>query len=236
MPLSREVDFVAVDEVQLATHEERGHVFTERLLHARGRRETWFLGSGTMRSDRRDAGARRAPRSTAASFAAYVTRAPTSCRRFRRAARSSPSRCGSSMRLLGGSRALRGGTALVLGSAFAARAQRASRDVPGRRSRLSRRDRRDRHGPESRCFDTSRSHRCASSTAATHAHCDPRRSRKSPAEPDVFCGRHVRNVLPARARSRLAADVEQHRFEPSSACGIGTPSSTSRRRRRCSRP
>jgi ATP-dependent RNA helicase SUPV3L1/SUV3 len=49
MPLSREVDFVAVDEVQLATHEERGHVFTDRLLHARGRRETWFMGAGTMR-------------------------------------------------------------------------------------------------------------------------------------------------------------------------------------------
>ncbi len=49
MPLSVEVDFVAVDEVQLATHDERGHVFTERLLHARGRRETWFLGAGTMR-------------------------------------------------------------------------------------------------------------------------------------------------------------------------------------------
>jgi ATP-dependent RNA helicase SUPV3L1/SUV3 len=50
MPLSREVDFVAVDEVQLATHEERGHVFTDRLLHARGRRETWFMGAGTMRA------------------------------------------------------------------------------------------------------------------------------------------------------------------------------------------
>jgi ATP-dependent RNA helicase SUPV3L1/SUV3 len=49
MPLSREVDFVAVDEIQLATHEERGHVFTERLLHARGRKETWFMGAATMR-------------------------------------------------------------------------------------------------------------------------------------------------------------------------------------------
>src|SRR3954467_5677748 len=39
-----EVDFLAVDEVQLASHRERGHVFTDRLLHARGRRETWFLG------------------------------------------------------------------------------------------------------------------------------------------------------------------------------------------------
>ncbi|HEY3668679.1 MAG TPA: helicase-related protein [Polyangiaceae bacterium] len=49
MPTSVEVDFVAIDEVQLATHDERGHVFTDRLLHARGRRETWFMGAGTMR-------------------------------------------------------------------------------------------------------------------------------------------------------------------------------------------
>src|ERR1700755_3238423 len=39
MPLTREVDFVAVDEIQLAAHPERGHVFTDRMLHARGRRE-----------------------------------------------------------------------------------------------------------------------------------------------------------------------------------------------------
>src|SRR5216110_2642591 len=43
MPVEREVDFLAVDEVQLATHRQRGHVFTDRLLRARGRRETWFL-------------------------------------------------------------------------------------------------------------------------------------------------------------------------------------------------
>jgi ATP-dependent RNA helicase SUPV3L1/SUV3 len=49
MPTSREVDFLAVDEIQLAAHPERGHVFTDRLLHARGRRETWFLGADTMR-------------------------------------------------------------------------------------------------------------------------------------------------------------------------------------------
>jgi ATP-dependent RNA helicase SUPV3L1/SUV3 len=49
MPLSRDVDFLAVDEVQLAGHDERGHVFTERLLHARGRVETWFMGSSAMR-------------------------------------------------------------------------------------------------------------------------------------------------------------------------------------------
>ena len=49
MPLDRTVDFLAVDEIQLAAHPERGHVFTDRLLHARGRRETWFLGSSTVR-------------------------------------------------------------------------------------------------------------------------------------------------------------------------------------------
>jgi|SRR5215217_5982019 len=49
MPLDREVDFLAVDEIQLAAHRERGHVFTDRLLHARGRKETWFLGADTMR-------------------------------------------------------------------------------------------------------------------------------------------------------------------------------------------
>lgn len=48
MPIDREVDFLAVDEIQLAEHPERGHVFTERLLHARGRKETWFMGSGSM--------------------------------------------------------------------------------------------------------------------------------------------------------------------------------------------
>src|SRR6476646_7696181 len=42
------VSFLAVDEVQLAGHPERGHVFTDRVLHARGRAETWFLGAATM--------------------------------------------------------------------------------------------------------------------------------------------------------------------------------------------
>ncbi|MCA9710777.1 MAG: helicase, partial [Myxococcales bacterium] len=44
----REVDFVAVDEIQLAAHHQRGHTFTDRLLHARGRHETWFLGARTI--------------------------------------------------------------------------------------------------------------------------------------------------------------------------------------------
>jgi ATP-dependent RNA helicase SUPV3L1/SUV3 len=49
MPVDVAVDFLAVDEIQLCAHRERGHVFTARLLHARGRRETWFLGAESMR-------------------------------------------------------------------------------------------------------------------------------------------------------------------------------------------
>ena len=48
MPLSREVEFLAVDEIQLCADPERGHVFTHRLLHARGSAETMLLGAGTM--------------------------------------------------------------------------------------------------------------------------------------------------------------------------------------------
>jgi ATP-dependent RNA helicase SUPV3L1/SUV3 len=48
MPLNREVEFLAVDEIQLAADPERGHVFTHRLLHARGRSETMLLGAETM--------------------------------------------------------------------------------------------------------------------------------------------------------------------------------------------
>lgn len=48
MPLGREVEFMAIDEIQLCTDPERGHVFTHRLLHARGKHETMLLGSGAM--------------------------------------------------------------------------------------------------------------------------------------------------------------------------------------------
>jgi len=40
--------FVALDEAQLAADPERGHIFTDRLLHARGREETMLLGSATL--------------------------------------------------------------------------------------------------------------------------------------------------------------------------------------------
>lgn len=49
MPRDIDVDFLAIDEIQLAADPERGHVFTDRLLHARGRQETLLLGAQTMR-------------------------------------------------------------------------------------------------------------------------------------------------------------------------------------------
>jgi len=48
MPLDIGAEFVAVDEIQLCADPERGHVFTDRLLNARGLSETLFLGSDTM--------------------------------------------------------------------------------------------------------------------------------------------------------------------------------------------
>ena len=49
MPLDHQVDFLAVDEIQLCADPERGHVFTARLLHARGMQETMFLGAATIK-------------------------------------------------------------------------------------------------------------------------------------------------------------------------------------------
>jgi ATP-dependent RNA helicase SUPV3L1/SUV3 len=49
MPVDRRVAFLAIDEVQMAADPERGHVFTDRILHARGEEETMFLGADTIR-------------------------------------------------------------------------------------------------------------------------------------------------------------------------------------------
>ena len=49
MPLDLGTAFLAVDEIQLCGDAERGHVFTDRLLHARGAEESLFLGAETMR-------------------------------------------------------------------------------------------------------------------------------------------------------------------------------------------
>ncbi len=49
MPRDLDVAFLAVDEVQLGADLERGHVFTDRVLHRRGREETLMLGAATIR-------------------------------------------------------------------------------------------------------------------------------------------------------------------------------------------
>src|SRR5881392_2968242 len=49
MPRDLDVSFLAVDEIQLGADLERGHVFTDRMLHRRGREETLVLGAATMR-------------------------------------------------------------------------------------------------------------------------------------------------------------------------------------------
>lgn len=49
MPLEHEVAFLALDEAQMGVDDERGHVFTDRLLRARGREETMILGASSLR-------------------------------------------------------------------------------------------------------------------------------------------------------------------------------------------
>ena len=48
MPKDKEVEFVAIDEIQMCADRERGHIFTERLLESRGSKLTMFLGSQVM--------------------------------------------------------------------------------------------------------------------------------------------------------------------------------------------
>jgi ATP-dependent RNA helicase SUPV3L1/SUV3 len=82
MPLDCPVEFLAVDEIQLCADPERGHIFTARLLHARGLAETMFLGADTikplMRRLIRDVEYVSRPRFSTLSYAGYkkVTRLP----------------------------------------------------------------------------------------------------------------------------------------------------------------
>uniref|UniRef100_UPI0013DBA4B2 helicase-related protein n=1 Tax=Sphingorhabdus sp. Alg239-R122 TaxID=2305989 RepID=UPI0013DBA4B2 len=49
LPMERDLAFMGIDEAQLGADPERGHVFTDRMLHARGREETMVMGSETLR-------------------------------------------------------------------------------------------------------------------------------------------------------------------------------------------
>ena len=48
MPKNKDVEFVAIDEIQMCADRERGHIFTERMLELRGSKLTMFLGSQIM--------------------------------------------------------------------------------------------------------------------------------------------------------------------------------------------
>ena len=49
MPIDKEVDFIAVDEIQMCADHERGHIFTDRLLNLRGNKLTMLMGSNTIK-------------------------------------------------------------------------------------------------------------------------------------------------------------------------------------------
>ena len=50
MPINKYLDFVAIDEIQMCTDHERGHVFTDRLLNLRGEKLTMLMGSNTIKN------------------------------------------------------------------------------------------------------------------------------------------------------------------------------------------
>ncbi len=50
MPKDKEVEFIAIDEIQMCADRERGHIFTERMIESRGTKLTMFLGSQVMRN------------------------------------------------------------------------------------------------------------------------------------------------------------------------------------------
>ena len=147
MPLDRDAEFLAVDEIQLCADPDRGHVFTDRLLHARGLVETMFLGAETIRpllqrlvpqasvetrprlSQLSHAGptklARLPPRTAVVAFSAAEVYAIAELIRRRR-----------------------GGCAVVMGRLSPAHPQRPGGALPGQGGRFPGGDRRHRHGPE----------------------------------------------------------------------------------------
>ena len=50
MPIEKNLEFVGVDEIQMCSDNERGHVFTDRLLNLRGEKLTMFMGSNTIKN------------------------------------------------------------------------------------------------------------------------------------------------------------------------------------------
>ena len=50
MPIDKNLEFVGIDEIQMCADQERGHIFTERLLNLRGEKTTMFMGSNSMKN------------------------------------------------------------------------------------------------------------------------------------------------------------------------------------------
>ena len=127
MPLDMPVECLAVDEIQVATDFDRGHVFTNRILHARGISETLLLGAATMapviRTLLPDAEIIHRPRFSTLTYAgSQEDLAPAA-----RARRSSPSRRAQVYAIAELIRRERGGAAVVMGALSPAHPQ-----CPGR--------------------------------------------------------------------------------------------------------
>ena len=110
------IAFLAIDEIQLCADPERGHVFTDRLLHARGEEETMFLGADTMRG----AIQRFVPRHAISSRGRASPISPIPATRSSRACRAAPPSSAFSAEDVYGIAELvrrqRGGAAVVLGA------------------------------------------------------------------------------------------------------------------------
>ena len=147
MPLDRHAEFVAVDEIQLCADADRGHVFTDRLLHARGMVETMFLGAETIAPLIRrlvpQAQIETRPRLSQLAYAgpAKLVRLPprTAVVAF------SAAEIYALAELI---RRRKGGCAVVMGRLSPRTRNAQVALVSGARGRLPGRHRRDRHGPE----------------------------------------------------------------------------------------
>ncbi|MGY4413920.1 hypothetical protein ACVWW4_005656 [Bradyrhizobium sp. LB7.1] len=149
MPRDLDVSFLAVDEVQIASDLERGHVFTDRILNRRGRDETLLLGAATMRPiiERLLPGVSMItrPRLSQLEFAGdrKITRQP---RRTAIVAFSADEVYAIAELI----RRQHGGAAVVLGSLSPRTRNAQVAMFQNGEGRLSRRHRRCRHGPQSR--------------------------------------------------------------------------------------
>ena len=221
MPVDIGADFLAVDEIQLCGDPDRGHIFTDRLLNARGLQETLFLGAETMR----------------ARIASLVPGPQLIQReRFSRLSYTGPrklSRMPPRSAVVGFSvedvyaiaellRRQKGGAAVVMGALSPAHPQRPGGALPERRRRLPRRHRRHRHGAQPR----HRPRRLLRPRQVRRP--PPPASRRERARPDrrprrALHHRTAPSASPARRRRsepEVVEAIENHRFRPLAAPAV----------------